>query len=183
MSGFVNVENPEHLQKLSRYACRLQETPGTISRSGHGTLSLVIKPRPSQHVQPRKKKGTVHDHFYLEGGHGAGEGLHQHEFRHNLTRGWTAVPKNVSQGSSACVKRARESSLAVKGAALFNLCPQGLRAMASDHRDRFKENLDAWLYEIQDQPTIPGCSRAAISNSLLHQVQCRRCDPVGDNVT
>ena len=34
----------------------------------------------------------------------------------------------------------------------------------------FKENLDAWLHEIPDQPTIPGCQRAAKSNSLLDQV-------------
>ena len=26
--------------------------------------------------------------------------------------------------------------------------------MASEHQDRFKENLDAWLYEIPDQPNI-----------------------------
>ena len=92
------------------------------------------------------------------------------EFKYNMRRGWMAVPKNIIQESPACVKRARESSLAVKGAALFNMCPQGLRDMASEHQDRFKENLDAWLFEIPDQPTIPGCSRAAISNSLLHQV-------------
>ena len=53
---------------------------------------------------------------------------------------------------------------------IFYMCPQGLRDMASDHQDRFKENVDAWLHEIPDQPTIPGCSRAATSNSLLHQV-------------
>ena len=94
------------------------------------------------------------------------------EFKYSLRRGWTAVPKNVDPGSPACVRRARESSLAVKGAALFNMCPQGLRDMASDHQDRFKENLDAWLQEIPDQPTVPGCMRAALSNSLLHQVPC-----------
>ena len=94
------------------------------------------------------------------------------EFQHSLRRGWTAVPKTVNPGSQACVRRARESSLAVKGAALFNMCPQGLRDMASEHQDRFKENLDAWLKEIPDQPTIPGCMRAALSNSLLHQVPC-----------
>ena len=94
------------------------------------------------------------------------------EFQHSLRRGWTAVPKTVNPGSQACVRRARESSLAVKGAALFNMCPQGLRDMASEYQDRFKENLDAWLKEIPDQPTIPGCMRAALSNSLLHQVPC-----------
>ena len=54
--------------------------------------------------------------------------------------------------------------------ALFNMCPQGLRDMESDHQDRFKENFDAWLHGIPDQPSIPGCSRTAISSSLLPQV-------------
>jgi hypothetical protein len=31
---FVNVENHAYWQKLFRYEVRLQETPGTISRSG-----------------------------------------------------------------------------------------------------------------------------------------------------
>ena len=92
------------------------------------------------------------------------------DFSHSPRRGWSAIPKPVNMSAPASVKKAREVSLAVKGAALFNLCPRGLRDMASDHQDRFKENLDAWLHEIQDQPTIPGCQRAAKSNSLLDQV-------------
>jgi hypothetical protein len=35
MSGIPNVENHAYWQKLFRYELRLQETPGTISRSGH----------------------------------------------------------------------------------------------------------------------------------------------------
>ena len=58
----------------------------------------------------------------------------------------------------------------MKGAALFNLCPRGLRDMASEHQDRFKDNLDAWLHDIPDQPTTPSCQRAAKSNSLMDQV-------------
>ena len=91
-------------------------------------------------------------------------------FVYNSRRGWTAVPKTTHQGAPACVRNARDASLAVKGVALFNLCPQGLRDMASDHQERFKQNLDAWLFDIPDQPTVPGCTRAALSNSLLHQV-------------
>ena len=92
------------------------------------------------------------------------------DFSFSPRRGWSAIPKPVNMGAPASVRRAREVSLAVKGAALFNLCPRGLRDMSSDHQDRFKENLDAWLHEIPDQPTIPGCQRAAKSNSLLDQV-------------
>ena len=92
------------------------------------------------------------------------------EFVFSPRRGWSAIPKEIPSSAPACVKRAREASLAVKGAALFNLCPRGMRDMASSHQDRFKQNLDAWLFEIPDQPTIPGFQRAAVSNSLLHQV-------------
>ena len=92
------------------------------------------------------------------------------EFSYSARRGWTAIPKSVVSTAPACVRRARESSLAVKGVSLFNLCPRGLRDMASSHQDRFKQNLDTWLSEIPDQPTLPGCQRAAASNSLLHQV-------------
>ena len=92
------------------------------------------------------------------------------QFIFSPRRGWTALPKPVSSSAPASVRRARESSLAVKGVALFNLCPRGLRDMASEHQDRFKENLDSWLFEIPDQPSIPGCQRAACSNSLIDQV-------------
>ena len=92
------------------------------------------------------------------------------DFIFSPRRGWSAVPNNVASNAPASVRRARESSLAVKGAALFHLCPRGLRDMASDHQDRFKENLDTWLHQIPDQPIIPGCQRAALTNSLLHQV-------------
>ena len=92
------------------------------------------------------------------------------EFTHSPRRGWYATPKTIVQGAPSSVRKAREGSLAVKGAALFNICPRGLRDMASEHQDRFKQNLDTWLSEIPDQPTISGCQRAASSNSLLHQV-------------
>ena len=91
------------------------------------------------------------------------------DFMFSPRRGWLAVPKAISMSAPASVRRARESSLAVKGAALFNLCPRGLRDMASEHQDRFKDNLDAWLSQIPDQPTLSS-QRAAQSNSLLHQV-------------
>ena len=87
------------------------------------------------------------------------------EFLFSPRRGWFAVPKPVSRNAPACVRKAREASLAVKGALLFNLCPRGLRDLASDHVDRFMANLDAWLLSILDQPTIAGCQRTASSNS------------------
>ena len=89
------------------------------------------------------------------------------EFRYSERRGWLAVPKPVKTSAPAAVRRARESSLSHKGALLFNLLPIGLRNMSSDHHDTFKLNLDTWLEEVPDQPTIPGRQRAAASNSII----------------
>ena len=71
--------------------------------------------------------------------------------------------------SPPTVKRARETSLKVNGAKLFNIIPQHLRDM-SGSQDQFKHALDDWLKSIPDQPTIPGRQRPASSNSLLDQV-------------
>ena len=70
----------------------------------------------------------------------------------------------------ACLKNAREGSLAVKGVALFNTLPISLRN--SDHGDTamFKNHLDIYLGNIPDQPTLSGLVRGAQSNSLLHQI-------------
>ena len=70
----------------------------------------------------------------------------------------------------ASVKKARESSLKVKGAQLFNSIPRELRDTNSGTSDQFKSGLDEWLSTIPDQPTIQGRQRAATTNSLLDQV-------------
>ena len=64
----------------------------------------------------------------------------------------------------------RERSLAVKGAKLFNLLPESLRGMNSEHVDFFKNHLDVFLSSIPDQQTHAGLGRAAETNSLLHQI-------------
>ena len=68
------------------------------------------------------------------------------------------------------VQYARERSLGVKGAKIFNLLPEQLRSMNSGHIDYFKNHLDVFLASIPDQPTMTGLGRAAESNSLLHQL-------------
>ena len=84
--------------------------------------------------------------------------------------GRKAVPYHVNRSASACVRRARERSLGVKGVQLFNLLPVQLRN--SDHGDveMFKNHLDIYLSSIPDQPTIGGLTRPAQTNSLLHQI-------------
>ena len=73
--------------------------------------------------------------------------------------------------ASAAVRNARESSLQVRGARLFNIIPRELRDTFTGTTDQFKVRLDEWLSTIPDQPTVPGRQRAAASNSLLDQVQ------------
>ena len=77
----------------------------------------------------------------------------------------------LNNASPSAVKRAREASLQVKGAKLFNCIPRGLRDTFSGTAEQFKAGLDKWLADIPDQPTIPGRQRAAATNSLLDQVQ------------
>ena len=70
----------------------------------------------------------------------------------------------------ANIKLAKENSLRVKGCRLFNLLPAVLRNANHGDTLMFKNNLDHFLSTIPDQPTMPGLTRAAVTNSLLHQV-------------
>ena len=94
-------------------------------------------------------------------------------------RGRTIVPSSVLRNSPAAVRKARESSLGVKGARIFNLLPASLRDLNSKHVDTFKSNLDAYLSKVPDQPTVGGRVRAAESNSLLHQIPMMVATNVG----
>ena len=60
--------------------------------------------------------------------------------------------------------------MGVKGATLFNLLPAALRNLNSKHVDTFKTNLDAFLKDVPDQPTVSAQARAAETNSLLDQI-------------
>ena len=85
-------------------------------------------------------------------------------------RGRSIIPNPVIRSSPAVVRNAREQSLGVRGAQLFNLLPENIRSMNSEHIDFFKNHLDIFLSSIPDQPTVAGIGRAAESNSLLHQL-------------
>ena len=85
-------------------------------------------------------------------------------------RGRTVLPHNIVASSPAPVKKARESSLGVKGARIFNLLPKEVRNIDSHSVDIFKKQLDLFLTDIPDQPTTAGLGRSAESNSLLHQI-------------
>ena len=85
-------------------------------------------------------------------------------------RGRTVIPHAIVNTSPASVRKARESSLGVRGAKLFNLLPLNLRNLNSSCVDTFKKNLDDFLSNIPDQPTVSGLGRPADTNSLLHQI-------------
>ena len=93
------------------------------------------------------------------------------KFANNDRRGRAAVPHTIARHAPAAVRRARESSLGVKGVRIFNLLPVWLRTMNSVTVDKFKLELDKFLSVIPDEPTIPGRTRAATTNSLIDQLQ------------
>ena len=96
---------------------------------------------------------------------------YQASFVQNDRRGRLMQLAPLCSKSPAAVKRARESSLQVRGAKLFNCIPRELRDTFTGTPDQFKARLDEWLSTIPDQPTVPSRQRAAASNSLLDQVQ------------
>ena len=91
-------------------------------------------------------------------------------FQHSERRGLVVTVPAMAMHSPPAVRKAREASLQVKGARLFNLVPKEIRNMSGISVDNFKSGLDAWLTRIPDQPTVPGRQRAALTNSLIDQV-------------
>ena len=63
--------------------------------------------------------------------------------------------------------------LGVIGSRLFNLIPDPIRNMKGCTVDQFKASLDTFLATVPDQPTMEGTSRAAETNSLIHQLAMR----------
>ena len=70
--------------------------------------------------------------------------------------GRKAVPASVPR-THACLKNAREGSLAVKGVALFNSLPISLRNSKHDATDMFKNHINIFLSNIPDQPSVSAC--------------------------
>ena len=63
-----------------------------------------------------------------------------------------------SARSVSSVRQAREASLSVRGAKLFNSIPLELRNMSGATVDRFKYGLDSWLATVPDElfQDVPG---------------------------
>ena len=92
------------------------------------------------------------------------------EFSSSDRRGRMVVPNPVQRQASPPVRRAREASIGVKGARIFNLLPVWIRTINGVSVDIFKSELDKFLCGVPDQPTCPGRQRAATTNSLLDQL-------------
>ena len=80
------------------------------------------------------------------------------------------MPTNIPRVAPSRVRSAREKSLSVHGAHLFNLLPKTLRNENSADFPLFKNHLDIFLTNIPDQPTTSVLGIAAPTNSLLDQV-------------
>ena len=80
--------------------------------------------------------------------------------------GQNRTKNQLSTSSPASVRNARESSLQVKGARLFNLVPKEIRDLKSSV-NVFTESLDEWLGSVPDKPAIQGWNRA---NFLIYKV-------------
>ena len=96
------------------------------------------------------------------------EGYHL-PFQENARRGLLVLVPPVLSSSPASVRNARESSLQVKGARLFNLVPKEIRDLKTSV-NVFTKSLDEWLASVPDEPTIQGRNRAANTNSLIDQI-------------
>ena len=81
-------------------------------------------------------------------------------------RGRIIVPNPIVNSAPAMVRAVS----GVRGAQLFNLLPESLRSMNTEHVDTVKNHLDVFLSSIPDQPNVTGLERAASTNSLLHKL-------------
>ena len=60
-------------------------------------------------------------------------------------RGRSIIPNTVVRAAPAVVRQARERSLGVKGVNIFNLLPEHIRYMNTDHVEYFKNHLDVFF--------------------------------------
>ena len=72
----------------------------------------------------------------------------------NKRRDRTSVPNTAVRYYPATVRYEREASLGEKGAQIFNHLPDALRKCLTNHTDTFKGNIDFFLSQVPDQPTV-----------------------------
>ena len=87
-----------------------------------------------------------------------------------------AVLPRIDPALPSKIKTLRYNSFSTMAPRLYNILPREMRIMyeGEDPLGQFKRELDGLLSTVPDQPTIQGLTRAAESNSLLHQVVQQR---------
>ena len=65
--------------------------------------------------------------------------------KHSPRRGRQVQVGQYNRGAPAAVRQAKEASLCVHGAKLYNLLPRHLRDISTGTVDQFKNQLDSWL--------------------------------------
>ena len=95
---------------------------------------------------------------------------YQLSFTQHPRRGRLCTIRSINRSAPASVRRTSESSLAIKGAKIFNLLPRNIRDTEALKTEPFKRILDKYLRDVPDQPTISERRRPALTNSLLDQI-------------
>ena len=113
-----------------------------------------------------RRRERYHVIFLWKISQGMGSGYDVHFTSLRNRRGRIIVPNPIVNSAPAMVRAVS----GVRGAQLFNLLPDNLRSMNSEHVDTFRNHLDVFLSSLPDQPTVTGLGRAASTNSLLHQL-------------
>ena len=68
----------------------------------------------------------------------------------------TIIPRQVDTKAPAIVRNTKEMFLGVRGANIFNLLPESLRTMNTEHVDMFRNYMDVFLSSIPDLRTVTG---------------------------
>ena len=93
-------------------------------------------------------------------------------FQENSRTGIRAVVPILKTNLPSNIRRLRSNSFTHVAPLLYNLLPTYMRRLfvEKDPLSMFKRELDILLSTVPDEPTIPGLTRCAKSNSLIHQM-------------
>ena len=97
------------------------------------------------------------------------EGSNKIESFTHIRRGRLIKIPSLNNRARVAVRTMKESSLLVRGPKLFNCLPREIREIGSC-LERFKANLDIFLHNVPDRPTLPNYYQSRDSNSILDQI-------------
>ena len=88
----------------------------------------------------------------------------------NPRRGRECAVPGISTNAPVRIQNIRRASFAINGPRLFNSLPKYVRDTTNCDKRLFKARLDHYLWQVPDQPLIPGYTayRQCESNSLLN---------------